>query len=103
MLNRLFCFQLWAIRGMRMVRLMSAVSDTGRRLICSRRKNSLASLSTSSRYSASSTGSTGSPDSELRMIYDIVQSTTFVLLVMINLKSKKHQGTKLIVPSRDIT
>ena len=36
------------------------------------------------------------------MIYDIVQSTTFVLLVMITLKSKKHLGIKLILPSRDI-
>ena len=36
------------------------------------------------------------------MIYDIVQSTTFVLLVMITLKSKKHLDIKLILPSRDI-
>ena len=36
------------------------------------------------------------------MIYDIVQSTTFVLQVMINLGSKKHLDTKLILPSRDI-
>ena len=36
------------------------------------------------------------------MIYDIVQSTTFVLLVMITLKSKKRLGIKLILPSKDI-